>query len=426
MEDSEYPIVSQLSDISGLPPDKARFANAFIESIHKLDLPEKKLLAHITQKMQKGGQKVIEITPGEMLEWSGLGGTNYTFAKEKLLHLQEKGVIVFEEVIENEKGQRRKTYEAYSFLEHVKYVERGSATLTLTDFMSKFILDVKERYTEVYLSCVCKFSSKYSLRFYELCKRYQFKGGWTFEVGEMATLLNAPKDYSKPSYLIAYALKPAIKDINAHSDILVDISTANRTRKAGKTSMKATVRENPAFKPMVKSHIQPKLPNIDTGEAEENRLELELRMAGLKGDVKKIIRQAGGYEAVAWYWKKMLSKDNYSAVRNRNAYIKKFLIENAGKSFALHKDDEKRNITAINVEAVQIKSNPQAEAELKSFLSAKDWRKRLERLSANAPDDFFRDYVIENFVRGKDVPDADRFSRWVKPLIEADANLKES
>ncbi len=422
-------MLPQSSSLGTLPPDKARFANAFIEAVHKLDLPEKKLLAYITFKMQSRGQRKIEITPSEMLEWSGLGSHNYTYAKEKLMRLQEKGVLAFETKIEDASGAIRKKLDTYSFLEHIGYVERGGATLTLTSFMSDFIFDVQKNYTEVYLACICKFTSKYSLRMYELCKQYLRIGRRSFPTSELVILLNTPKRYARPYDLLKKALNPAIKDVNEHSDIIVKVEKVKSSRTIGKSVIWFDIKPNTSFKPLIKSDSQPTLPGIDIGDKERNDFEILMRKAGVKGDIKDIISNSSGLEAAVWYWRNILSKDvERQNPKFPNGFIRKQFKNEAKRAYELHRDQLMRKRGAvIDVAAEVIGSSRRAlhQGGWKRFKAAAP-EERLKMVRDNlehSPDEFHKSFVEENFlsVESIGIIVEDRYATWIEPLFNKNA-----
>jgi len=427
------PLIPANISLRNLPPERARFANAFIEAVHKMDLPEKKLLAHITRKMQQHGQTVVKISPAEMLEWSGAGGHNYSYAKEKLLHLQEKGILVFEELIYTESNSPRKKFKSFSFLQEIEYTEREGAEIKLTDALSNFIIGVKEKYTEVYLSCVCKFSSKYSLRLYELCKQYLNIGKRSFVVTELVNLLDAPASYTKPAYLINKALTPGMNDINTHSDIIVKISKKHLTKTKGKSFVEFTISPNPGFKPYLKSEEQPALPGIDTGDAEKNKLELDLRLKGVKGDVAKLIKSAGGHEAVHWYWKNILSKDDISKIRMKDKYLRESIIQNAAASYNLYlKGKTVRADTGfIDAETIAKERNYISQDTMERHdvfisLSPSEKKKIVEEALMNADQaivDEIHQETIREIVKTGEINSIslDRFNTWLMPALHSDA-----
>jgi len=400
----------------------ARFANAFVESVHKLDLAEKKLLAFITHKMQKKGQKEISITSKEMLDWSGLGLNNYSSAKEKLDGLMRKGSIEYENMVPDNKGNMKREWVKIQFLQDIKYREHEGAVLTLSDKMANFIFDVNERYTEVFLVCICNFSSKYSLRLYELCKQYLKAQNRVFAVNDLALLLNTPDTYKRPALMMERAINPSVKDINSYSDILVEVKKSSSST-PGKSFVRMKIKENPNFNPKIRTDDTPKLPGIDTHEKEKNDFEITLRKAGMKGPIGDVIKNAGGLDAAEWYWKNILSKDiERQKPKFPNGYIRKQYKDESRRAYELHIDQKKRNFQSgptIDVTPISIKAENHDAWKIFKSLTAEEKIKAIKDNLHKASNDFVRDYVTENYLDKKTIESIkeENYKTWIEQLL---------
>ncbi len=89
-----------------------------------------------------------------------------------------------------------------------------------------------------------RFTSEYAYRLYERCRSDQFRGAtdwWT--VDEFRTLMNVADLYNQFQDLQKRVIKPAIEQINEHSDIYI---TPNyQTRGRTKTHLQFIIEENP-------------------------------------------------------------------------------------------------------------------------------------------------------------------------------------
>ena len=119
------------------------------------------------------------------------------------------------------------------------YINKNSGTIKirLDKDMKPFLLHLKENFTQYELLWTLKFKSKYSIRLYELIKsiHYNELESYTreFSLDELRKLLDA-ENYTTYQTLKARVILPAVNEINAFSDKIVQVEPI----KSGKAVVK--------------------------------------------------------------------------------------------------------------------------------------------------------------------------------------------
>ena len=93
-----------------------------------------------------------------------------------------------------------------------------------------FELDKRLGYTQYHLLSVSGFSSVYSIRLYELCKKLYGMTNQEVEVNEIRRILQLDDKYLEFKFLKRDVLNVARKEINDKSDLLIDIDSIKRGR----------------------------------------------------------------------------------------------------------------------------------------------------------------------------------------------------
>ena len=93
-----------------------------------------------------------------------------------------------------------------------------------------FDLDKRLGYTQYHLLSVSGFSSTYSIRLYELCKKIQGMINQVIEVNELRRILMLEDKYLQYRVFNKFVLKVAITEINEKSDLLIEVEPIKRGR----------------------------------------------------------------------------------------------------------------------------------------------------------------------------------------------------
>lgn len=114
--------------------------------------------------------------------------------------------------------------EQVHLLSYARYEEGfGAVALSFHPHMKRFLLNLKDNFTKTSLSIALKFSSIYSLRFYELMKRELFLSMSILKLSELKLLLGIQDGkYTNYKDFRRRILEPAINEVNKKSDMQID------------------------------------------------------------------------------------------------------------------------------------------------------------------------------------------------------------
>ena len=166
-------------------------------------------------------------------------GKNYTDLKQAIKDIADKSLWI---TIEDEETLLR-------WIEK-PYLNRNSGVIKirLDNDMKPFLLQLKKNFTSYELLWTLKFSSKYSIRLYELIKSIHFDEresySRVFKLEELQRMLGA-ENYSRYNDFKKRVLIPAIDEINSYSDKTVSYNEL----KSGKTisSINLTIETKDVF-----------------------------------------------------------------------------------------------------------------------------------------------------------------------------------
>ena len=111
-------------------------------------------------------------------------------------------------------------------------IDRNSGTISITFHytVSRYLFDLRERYTQYSLYNVLCLSHKYSIRLYELLTSMKYKEHFEISIDELRKRLDATT-YTRFNNFNQRILKPCIEEINDYTDLAVNYSY----KKSGKT-----------------------------------------------------------------------------------------------------------------------------------------------------------------------------------------------
>lgn len=120
--------------------------------------------------------------------------------------------------IRRENGSWKKIA-VFSFFEYD--TETKQMRVAFNDQMRPYLLELKA-FTKIDdIRILKRFSSKYAIRFYVLFKDRLFLGSVEFNIDDIATMFELPKSYRNYGLVSQKVIAPALKEINAISDIWV-------------------------------------------------------------------------------------------------------------------------------------------------------------------------------------------------------------
>ncbi len=115
------------------------------------------------------------------------------------------------------------TYRSYS-------KGQGRFVVEFHEMAMPYLVEIKNNYTSLTLDTFGALKSEYSLKMYEFLNRWAFKGRVSIKVDELKVLLNVVEMYDRWNNFNQWVLKPAIKEINAKTNLGITLKTIRTGR----------------------------------------------------------------------------------------------------------------------------------------------------------------------------------------------------
>lgn len=189
-------------------------SNQLIEARYELSLNEQKIILYSISKIDKGKENFNIITVGvkDFFKLLDTSTDRYTELRETVRTLRGKEII-----INTPQGEI-----ITGWLASIEYKQdTGTIDLEFSQKLTPYLLQLKERFTRYQLRNILYLKSKHGIRLYELMKQYQVIGKREFKLEEIKQKLFIEGQYERIYDLERFVLKPALKEINEHTDITV-------------------------------------------------------------------------------------------------------------------------------------------------------------------------------------------------------------
>ena len=106
----------------------------------------------------------------------------------------------------------------------------GSVTITWSDEVLKYISSLQSRFTSYKLRHIASLQSAHSIRLYELLMKFNSTGERVIYVEDFKSALGISDRYSEFRDLNKWVIKPAIKELNQRSDLVIKYETIKKGR----------------------------------------------------------------------------------------------------------------------------------------------------------------------------------------------------
>ncbi|OOF43471.1 RepB family plasmid replication initiator protein [Rodentibacter rarus] len=137
------------------------------------------------------------------------------------------------------------------------FKKEGRFYIEFHDELIPYISELHENYTKYQLVNIGAFSSTHAIRLYELCSQYRDTGWRQTSLDDLKNWLQVSDKYDRYNNFNQRVLKPAIDEINAKSDLLVNVEPIKRGRSI--VALKFTIQTK---KSAVKTELKrPKFPH---------------------------------------------------------------------------------------------------------------------------------------------------------------------
>jgi plasmid replication initiation protein len=200
-------------------------SNALIEANYKLSTLEQKIILYLISQIHKDDDdfKMYRLPIQEFSEMLGYRGSpKYTELREITKNLMRK-------VLEIREGQKLKQL---SWVSYVEYDERsGFVSLSFDPRLKPYLLQLKREFTTYRLKNVMELKSSYSIRMYELLKRWQYMKEVEIALDDLRMMVGAADKYHQYHNFKKRVLTPAQQEILEKTDIWFKYQEVRKKRK---------------------------------------------------------------------------------------------------------------------------------------------------------------------------------------------------
>lgn len=244
-------------------------ANELIESRYKFDIWETRLFLCVLAQIKRNDtdfKEAYRIYYKDVKKIFNLkSGDSYKYLRNAA---ETIGDIKFKVGYENDGVRRRKEYRIIKSTDVVEegYEEKAKATnqdyleITIDTDMKDLLLQLANNFTTYDLRNVTDLGV-YPIRIYELLKQYEKIGWRQLEVDHMKEMFEVTEQYKRFSDFYRFIVKPAVKEINQSSDLIVETDSKGNVEKIKKGRQVIALRFN--FRKKTAAEMQP-LPELIT------------------------------------------------------------------------------------------------------------------------------------------------------------------
>ena len=232
-------------------------SNDLIEARHNkpLTVREQKIILAMVSEIQPDDEdfKEYRISLKSFNEMLGLKGkTKYTEIKDIVKSLMGKTIEI---------PRKNKGWLLANWVSSAEYIDgEGVIELTFSPKLKPYLLQLKE-FTLYRLSNILALNSTYSIRLYELMKKWEFIGSWEYSLEELRGKLGVEEGtYPKYSNFKARVLSNAVKEVNEKTDFYISFEEIKKGRSVAriKFSIKNVSKKEVEFLKEPKKSEQPK------------------------------------------------------------------------------------------------------------------------------------------------------------------------
>lgn len=326
-------------------------ANKLIEASYKLSLQEQRIVLALASRIRKEDKDFhwYKVRISKLAKFLGIEKDKNIYAnvRKTIRKMMQKILTVKEDTVDID----------LHWIDAASYGEKGYVKITIHHELKPYLLELKSHFTRYCLKYVISFKSIYSIRIYELLKRYEPYKVMTSELNILKQKLGVKEDeYSLYADFKNRILLVAQREILEKTDISFEFEEMKDWKKV--VALKFTIKQNHNSKVLAKA-IDMKTEAEGIMESEEKHHQLDFFEA-LPDDTPENV-------------KSMLNKipEKYRKSKAILATLQKYLKENG-------LDYVERNIVYANKKsnAVNPLSNPGKQANYISYLNKafeRDW-----------------------------------------------------
>lgn len=212
---------------------KAYQSNNLVEASYHMTLDEKRIILLCLGKIDSRGN-----VPSEVIVTAEEFAKAYsTDIKSAYAQIQDAAKTLYDRSILIKEPDKKRRTQMRWVGKVVYYYGRGEIGLFFYDEVKQYLGNLKSNFTGLALNEIKDFKSVYSIRFYELLIQFKKTGNRTVEVEWLRTVyLDLGDKYPLFNSFRVRVINPAIREINAKSNLIVTWEPIKRGRTIHKIS----------------------------------------------------------------------------------------------------------------------------------------------------------------------------------------------
>ena len=226
--------------------------NHLIEARYHLTLQEKRLMCWLASQVKQTDKdfKEHELPIKEFAELIDVKGDHLYKALDTITHKLMQKIITIREI-------KKKGFAKAALLGGVKYYDgQGTIKLSFHPYLKPYMLQLKDRFTQISLGDVMGLKSVHAIRIYELLKQYESLGNREMSLSDLREYCGIEEgQYKNFNDLKRFLLQISQKEINSKTDLFIDYEEIKTSRRV--TSIKFTIKSNTTYKKNHHESIKP-------------------------------------------------------------------------------------------------------------------------------------------------------------------------
>lgn len=217
--------------------------NHLIEARYHLTLQEKRLMCWLASQVKQTDEdfKEHELPIKEFAELIDVKGDHLYKTLDTITHKLMQKIITI-------RSLKKKGFAKAALLGGVEYYEgQGIIKLSFHPYLKPYMLQLKDRFTQISLGDVMGLKSVHAMRIYEILKQYESIGNREISLSDLRDYCGIEEgQYKNFNDLKRFLLQISQKEINNKTDILIGYEEIKTSRKV--TSIKFTIKPNSSYK----------------------------------------------------------------------------------------------------------------------------------------------------------------------------------
>jgi len=202
-------------------------SNALIEASYKLTLQEQRMLMIFIGKINpkaKDPEKKFQLTARQFYQaFPDMGIEN---AERRLQEAVDKLADRWIQIHWKDKKEDIRWIQ-----QKAKYFTgEGKVELTFSDSIMPYLTQLTQQFTAIAVKNISSLKRTYSIRIYELLMQFKKTGNRIIHLNDFRLMLGLEDKYIEFRAMNQLVLKPAIKELNEKSDIIVSVNTVKKGR----------------------------------------------------------------------------------------------------------------------------------------------------------------------------------------------------